>query len=205
MILGYLVLLFPLAALLSFVCYLPYCLLRRRRGIRAPLVRHLVCYALIGVIWSILFVTLLIGGITLQPGYHLLNLTPFVWLRETYTMGFAQMVEQLAMNVAMLIPMGLLLPAACRRMRAWWKTAAVIALFMLAEYCRWNHWIWPFLAGRTLPVRAPLVEGCPRRTLAERMQPLAFLASSCVLYCLWTNKKEAMPRWGLCVAWPLPA
>lgn len=132
MILGYLVLLFPLAALLSFVCYLPYCLLRRRRGIRAPLVRHLVCYALIGVIWSILFVTLLIGGITLQPGYHLLNLTPFVWLRETYTMGFAQMVEQLAMNVAMLIPMGLLLPAACRRMRAWWKTATVIALFMLA-------------------------------------------------------------------------
>lgn len=132
MILGYLVLLFPLAALVSLICYLPYCLLRRRQGIRAPLVRHLVCYALIGVIWSILFVTLLIGGVTLQPGYRLLNLTPFVWLRETYAMGFAQMVQQLAMNVAMLIPMGLLLPAACRRMRVWWRTAAAIALFMLA-------------------------------------------------------------------------
>ena len=132
MILGYLVLLFPLAALVSLICYLPYCLLRRRQGIRAPLVRHLVCYALIGAIWSILFVTLLIGGVTLQPGYRLLNLTPFVWLRETYAMGFAQMVQQLAMNVAMLIPMGLLLPAACRRMRVWWRTAAAIALFMLA-------------------------------------------------------------------------
>lgn len=132
MILGYLVLLFPLAALVSLICYLPYCLLRRRQGIRVPLVRHLVCYALIGVIWSILFVTLLIGGVTLQPGYRLLNLTPFVWLRETYAMGFAQMVQQLAMNVAMLIPMGLLLPAACRRMRVWWRTAAAIALFMLA-------------------------------------------------------------------------
>lgn len=132
MILGYLVLLFPLAALVSLICYLPYCLLRRRQGIRAPLVRHLVCYTLIGAIWSILFVTLLIGGVTLQPGYRLLNLTPFVWLRETYAMGFAQMVQQLAMNVAMLIPMGLLLPAACRRMRVWWRTAAAIALFMLA-------------------------------------------------------------------------
>ena len=104
MIIGYFVLLFPLAALLSLACYLPYGLIRRAREIRVPMIRHVVCYALIGVVWSILFVTLLIGGVSFQPGYRLLNLTPFIWLRETYVMGFGPMIEQLAMNVAMLVP-----------------------------------------------------------------------------------------------------
>ncbi len=132
MIIGYFVLLFPLAALLSLACYLPYGLIRRAREIRVPMIRHVVCYALIGVVWSILFVTLLIGGVSFQPGYRLLNLTPFIWLRETYVMGFGPMIEQLAMNVAILVPMGFLRPAVCRRMRVWWKTAAAVALAMLA-------------------------------------------------------------------------
>lgn len=133
MFLGYLILIFPLTAVLSLLSYLPLYIYRRKTAGKRPFIRHLTVYACIGVVWSILFITIFLGGIPVEfpVGYHFLNLVPFVWVRETYAMGFDKMIEQLLMNVAMLIPLGIFLPAALSSMRKWWKVLFCIALFIL--------------------------------------------------------------------------
>ncbi len=62
--------------------------------------------------------------------YHLLNWVPFVWVRETYAMGFAKMIQQLLMNIAMVVPMGLFAPIVFLRLRKLWKSTLSIVLFI---------------------------------------------------------------------------
>lgn len=133
MIIYYLLMVLPVVAVLSLLVYLPiFCINKKKHGKR-PFVRHLVIYALIGVVLSILYATILIDGIniTFHPGYHLLNLIPFIWVKETYEMGAARMVEQLLMNIVMLIPLGFILPIVFPSLRQWWKTGLCIMVFIL--------------------------------------------------------------------------
>ncbi len=131
MILYYLLFVFPVMAGLSALIYLPYFLYQRKKQGRQPWLRHLSIYGLLGVILSILYLTAG-SGFTLHPSYHFLNLTPFIWVKETYEMGFAKMIWQLMMNVAMFVPLGFLFPVAYSGCRKWWKTTLTIAFFVLA-------------------------------------------------------------------------
>lgn len=132
MILGFLIFTFPVVAVLSMFCYLPiYLYYRKKRGKR-PFIRHLTIYAWIGVIWSILYITIFWGGIPVRfpVEYHFLNLISFIWVKETYAMGFRKMMEQLLMNIIMLVPLGIFLPAVFTSMRHWWKNMLWILLFV---------------------------------------------------------------------------
>lgn len=133
MLLYYLIIILPVMAVLSLLIYLPYALWRRRRIGARPMIRHLVLYALIGAVLSLLYLTIFIDGLALNfsPDYHLLNLTPFAWLREPYAMGTANMVRQLVLNVLMLVPLGILLPMACPRLRRGWRTGLCICLLIV--------------------------------------------------------------------------
>lgn len=133
MLLYYLIIILPVMAVLSLLIYLPYALWRRRRIGARPMIRHLVLYALIGAVLSLLYLTIFIDGLALDfsPDYHLLNLTPFAWIWEPYTMGTASMVRQLVLNVLMLVPLGILLPMACPRLRRGWRTVLCICLLIV--------------------------------------------------------------------------
>ena len=133
MLLYYLIIILPVMAVLSLLIYLPYALWRRRRIGARPMIRHLVLYALIGAVLSLLYLTIFIDGLSLDfsPDYHLLNLTPFAWIWEPYTMGTASMVRQLVLNVLMLVPLGILLPMACPRLRRGWRTVLCICLLIV--------------------------------------------------------------------------
>ena len=130
---------FPAIALLSLLVYLPvYCIKRRRYG-RRPWMRHLALYALIGTVLSVLYATIFAyGWAFLDAQYHFLNLTPFVWLQRTYEMGMGRMIEQLLLNIAMMIPLGFLLPVVFRSLRRWWRSGlwvmALSACIEVAQY-----------------------------------------------------------------------
>jgi glycopeptide antibiotics resistance protein len=130
----YLIGVLPVMAVLSALIYLPIYLLSRRRYGKKPVIRHLSIYCLIGTILSILFATIFIYGfdITYISEYRLLNLVPFVWIKETYAMGVKKMLEQLLMNVIMLIPLGFILPVVSKRLRKCWKTLLFIVIFVLS-------------------------------------------------------------------------
>lgn len=135
MILYYFLFVFPVVAGLSALLYLPYFLCGRKKRGKQPWQRHLSIYCLIGIVLSILYLTIGFFGIhylfTEHP-YHFLNLTPFVWVKETYEMGFAKMIWQLMMNLIMFAPLGFLLPVAHPGCRKWWKTTLSIAFFVMA-------------------------------------------------------------------------
>ena len=87
------------------------------------MLRHLIIYTFLVYCCIVVFATLLLGGLNFQPGYYLLNLRPFVWVSETYVMGWSRMVEQLILNVLMFVPLGFLAPMVFRTLRRLWKTA----------------------------------------------------------------------------------
>jgi glycopeptide antibiotics resistance protein len=115
----------PVIALFSLLIYLPIYFLQKRRFGKQPFVRHLVVYAFIGYCLSLLYLTVLwyYPNITFDPGYYFLNLQPFIWVREVYDMGTEKMFNQLAMNILMFVPYGLLLPMTFEKMKRLWKTA----------------------------------------------------------------------------------
>lgn len=127
MILGYLFLIFPIMAILSLFIYFPIFLLRRKAKGKQPFIRHLVCYGLIGVVLSILYITIfLIGGeISLNPNLNRLNLVPFSWLKSAWQSGRNFVINQLVLNIIMFIPLGILLPVVFKSLSKWWKTAMV--------------------------------------------------------------------------------
>lgn len=75
MLLGYFIYTFPVVAVLSLLCYLPSVILQKKRHKRRRLLRHLTLYACIGVVWSILFLTIFWGGFPTQfpVEYHFMN------------------------------------------------------------------------------------------------------------------------------------
>ncbi|MGI6031418.1 MAG: VanZ family protein [Eubacteriales bacterium] len=119
----------PLGAIL-YLLLLPH--LRRQN---APLPRRLAALALACYLALVLFVTLLLyfisGGVQIPPNYYLYNLRPFVWITETYSMGWKAMVEQLALNVCMFVPLGLLLPMVFASQRRWYVTTGCCCLISL--------------------------------------------------------------------------
>jgi len=133
MLLGYILRVLPAIALVSLLIYLPIYFLQKRRLGKRPFVRHLVVYAFIGCCLSLLYLTILwyYPHITFHPGYYFLNLQPFIWIREVYEMGYERMFEQLAVNILMFVPYGLLLPMTFDTMKKLWSTA-VCVLFTTA-------------------------------------------------------------------------
>ena len=127
--------LLPTVAVIVFIFYSAiYLLFYRRR--KLPFIRHVTLYVFIGYCLSLIYLTILWywPDITFLPGYYSLNLKPFIWLNETYYMGAARMAKQLLLNIAMFIPYGLLLPMTFKKLRRFWKTAAVaLATTVLIE------------------------------------------------------------------------
>jgi glycopeptide antibiotics resistance protein len=130
MISGFILLVFPVVAVLSAIIYLPYYIYVRKKYGKKTVVFHLSKYALIGCVLSLVYLTLLwyYPYITFHPENYFLNVIPFVWVKESYTMGMQKMLEQLVLNIAMFIPYGLLLPLAIKKMRSFYKTAIVVFL-----------------------------------------------------------------------------
>ena len=134
MLLYYFLFVFPVIALLSAAAYAPFAL--SARGKERSRWYHLARFALIGCGLSLIYLTVLwyYPNISFHVEYHFLNLQPFVWLTECYEMGVRRMLRQLAMNIVMFIPYGLLLPIAFRLLRDWWKTGlAVLATTVTIE------------------------------------------------------------------------
>ncbi|MBE5963167.1 MAG: VanZ family protein [Lachnospiraceae bacterium] len=133
MVASYLIMILPMMAILSLLIYMPIFIWNKRRYGKRPMIRHLAIYVLIGVVTSILYLTIFIGGFdfTFHPGYHLLNLVPFIWIRQTYIMGAAKMFQQLVLNIVMFVPLGFILPIVFVSMRKWWKMILCVIAFIL--------------------------------------------------------------------------
>lgn len=131
MFLGYLLFILPAAAVLSLIFYIPCYLYGRKKYGRRPFLRHLTIFAFFGVNISILYITIFSFPLTFHPEFHFLNLIPFVWVRETYAMVFSNMIKQLVLNIIMLVPYGIFLPAVFLSLRKWWKTTLFILLFVV--------------------------------------------------------------------------
>lgn len=110
--------------IIAGIVYLPIYFFLRKKQI--PVLKQLSWLGLAGVIFIILFATILMdviaGGLTFNPPYHHLNLKPFSWLFDTYTMGFSRMMSQVISNMIMFIPLGFLLPIVFKSSRSFSKT-----------------------------------------------------------------------------------
>ena len=124
----------PAVLLVSFVLYLPYLIKLWVEKRRLPFARHAPLFLLVCTVVMVLYATIFWYGFTLDfsPGYHLLNLIPLVWAFTPYEMGVPRMLEQLALNLVMFVPLGLLLPAAFPSLRRFWRTAVVCLAATLA-------------------------------------------------------------------------
>ena len=96
------------------IIYLPFYFILRKKQI--PILRQLSYLGLAGIIFIILFATILISiigsGLNFNPPYHRLNLIPFSWLFDTFTMS------QVISNIIMFIPLGFLLPIVFKKFRS---------------------------------------------------------------------------------------
>lgn len=130
MISDFIIIALPVISVISAIAYLPFALLITKRIGRQTLLYHLVRFAFIGYLLSLIYLTLLwyYPDITFHPDYYLLNLKPFIWVREVYGMGIKKMYEQLILNVGMFILYGLLLPMAIKNARNF-KMVSLIVLF----------------------------------------------------------------------------
>ncbi|MGN0514368.1 MAG: VanZ family protein [Lachnospiraceae bacterium] len=130
MISGFIIMALPFISIISAIAYLPFALYITKRLGRQTFLYHLVRFAFIGYLLSLIYLTLLwyYPDITFQPEYYFLNLKPFIWVREVYDMGIKKMYEQLILNVGMFIPYGLLLPMAIKNARNF-RTVSLIVLF----------------------------------------------------------------------------
>lgn len=119
MFLGYSVYAFPIIAVVSLLICCPIIANDKFHQNRRPTIRYIVLYAFIGYSLSLLYLTILwyYPDITFRPEYRFLNLKPFIWLSEVYDMGIKKMIRQLALNIGMFIPYGLLLPMVFKKLR----------------------------------------------------------------------------------------
>lgn len=119
MLLGYIIIIFPIIAVLSLIFISPLLIYNKIHQRRKPFIRYVVIYAFIGCCMSLCYLTILwyYPDITFHPAYHFLNLKPFVWINEVYDMGFNKMIQQLVLNIGMFVPYGLLLALAFKRLR----------------------------------------------------------------------------------------
>ena len=119
MLLGYIVQELPIIAVLSIIICCPLIVSDKCLHKKRPVIRYIVVYAFVGCSLSLLYLTVLwyYPNITFHPKYRFLNLRPFIWISETYEMGFVKMIQQLALNIGMYVPYGLLLPMVFKKVR----------------------------------------------------------------------------------------
>ena len=144
----YLIAVFPLVAVVSALACLPVWLYHRVRRQPRPFLRYVTLFAFTGCCLSLLYLTILwyYPYISFHPDYYFWNLIPFVWIRETYSMGAGKMAVQLLLNIAMFVPYGLLLPMVFARLRR----ALPALLTVLATTCTIE--ILQFFLGRSADI-----------------------------------------------------
>ena len=71
-----------------------------RTKIRKLMVWGLVAYGLLVFFATVGLDLIMFGPYAFLPPVHLVNFIPFVWIQETYQMGFARLIEQLLLNIA---------------------------------------------------------------------------------------------------------
>ncbi len=109
----------PVLAAVCVLAYLPYGAYANGRFGRHCKLYHLARCALALTVVSLLYLTIFFFGVpNFTPEAYHLNLHPFIWVTECYDAGPWVMAAQLVLNIAMFVPLGLLLPLAvgkCRR------------------------------------------------------------------------------------------
>ena len=130
MVISFLLFELPVFAVIGLLLYAPIYWIGKRRTGKRPFLRHFVLWTFLCYCLSLTFLTLLWywPDITFRPELFFLNLRPFVWVTETYEMGVTKMLEQLALNIGMFVPLGILLPMVFPRLRRFWRTALVVLL-----------------------------------------------------------------------------
>ena len=134
LLLGYLVKVLPIAAIISYVLYLPVFLIKRKEYGKRPFIRHFVIIIFIVVVLSILYATfgtVIYDGLTFNPEHHNLNLKPFAWIQYMQKIGIAETEKQTITNFVMFMPLGFIIPVVFNNLRKWWKTALCIMTFIL--------------------------------------------------------------------------
>lgn len=118
------------------VLYIPFYLWLRNR---IPLIRQLHYIGLAGILFVIACATLLLdivdgirmGGL-FHPPVKMLNVIPFNWRHETWTMGSGKMIAQIVANILLFVPLGFLLPIVFPKLRHCLKTLVCILLTSLS-------------------------------------------------------------------------
>ncbi|MGM9987627.1 MAG: VanZ family protein [Bacillaceae bacterium] len=151
MFLGVLLIGIVLGSIISALIYLPIFIIQRKK--KAPVIRHLTIYVLIGCFVVIAIATIFLGGITFKPDHYFLNLKPFIWVNETYTMGFDKMIRQLLLNILMFVPLGVLLPMIFKSLRSFWKLAlCTLSITILIE-------VLQYFTGRSADIDDVIMNG----------------------------------------------
>lgn len=134
----YAIFVFPIAVILSLLISLPiWFLSKHRNGFLYP-IRALAFMGFVGTSLIILYATIFWMLPISLTSYHLLNLKPFIWIRETYAMGYDRMLKQLFLNTCMFVPFGILLPVVFPKMRKFCKTLLCAFLFsFLIEFVQY--------------------------------------------------------------------
>lgn len=119
MLLGYIVMVFPIIAIISLFIIFPIFLYDKHNKCKHSAIRYVVLFAFIGYCISLVYLTILwyYPNISFHPEYRFYNLRPFIWISETYEMGVRRMMQQLVLNIGMYIPYGLLLPMIFKKLR----------------------------------------------------------------------------------------
>ncbi len=70
-----------------------------------------------------------LGAEDILAAERLINIVPFRVFTETWVMGGNKQMTQVIANILMFVPLGFVAPAAFPKIRSWWKTALLSALF----------------------------------------------------------------------------
>lgn len=120
----------PVLAAICILAYVPYGIYVTKRSGQRPGLYHLAKCLLGLCVASLLYLTVFFfyPNISFHPAQHHLNLVPFIWVTECYTAGPRIMAAQLLLNIAMFLPLGLLLPIAAHHLRSLPATTLTVLL-----------------------------------------------------------------------------
>ena len=120
----------PVLAAVCILAYVPYGVYVTKLHGQRPGMYHLAKCLLGLCVASLLYLTIFFcyPNISFHPEVYHLNLVPFIWVTECYTAGPRIMAAQLLLNIAMFLPLGLLLPMAAHRLRSLPATALTVLL-----------------------------------------------------------------------------
>lgn len=127
MFISFLLRIFPAVAIICIAICVIMFFVFRARGEKKPFIRYAALWGFMCYCMALIYFTLLWywPDITFTPEWYFLNLEPFIWVKETYIMGEAKMLGQLALNIGMFVPMGALLPIIFKRLRHFYSTSLV--------------------------------------------------------------------------------